>query len=147
METIAYIAPSSLDFRCGSIDGQSRGRETLGLSKHTPIRLEVKSIFSDSNMEIQIQMYGNLFVPITLINHGYASILIPFEPEIEVQSHSEINCARGNYPCMINQKSCRHYTLSETEFLRFAVKTISGMQEFYPIALTSSSNFLLKRRQ
>jgi len=42
--------------------------------------LEVESIFSDSNMEIQIQMYGNLFVSITLINHGYASILIPFEP-------------------------------------------------------------------
>lgn len=32
----------------------------------------VKSIFSDSNMEIQIQIYGNLFPPISLINHGYA---------------------------------------------------------------------------
>lgn len=37
-------------------------------------------------MEIRIQIYGNLFVPISLINHGYASILIPFElTEIEVQ--------------------------------------------------------------
>lgn len=27
----------------------------------TPPRLGVKSIFSDSNMEIQIQIYGNLF--------------------------------------------------------------------------------------
>lgn len=98
------------DFRCKSIrtakqeEGNAPPPSSLSFSvppsveTRSPIRLEVKSIFSDSNMEIQIQIYGNLFVPITLINHGYASILIPFEPtEIEVQSHSEINRARGSY--------------------------------------------------
>lgn len=87
------------DFRCGSIDNQSRkGGNVRPLETRFYPRLGVKSIFSNSNMEIQIQIYGNLFVPITLINHGYANILTPFEPtEIEVQSHSEINCTRGNY--------------------------------------------------
>jgi len=59
---------------------RSRAPARSGLSKRTSIpgSPEVESILPDSNMEIQIQMYGNAFAPITLINHGYAAILILF---------------------------------------------------------------------
>lgn len=128
-----YRVHRPLDFRCGSIDGQSRERETLGLSKHAPIRLEVKSIFSDSNMEIQIQMYGNLFVPITLINHGYASILIPFEPRSRYKVIPRLTTPMGA-TCDKPKIVPPLYTERNRVF---AAKTISGMQEFYPVALTS----------
>ena len=77
METIAYIPPSIFAAVRSTVNQEGGNPQPL---ETFPIPPEVKSIFSDSNMEIQIQMYGNLFVSITLINHGYASILIPFEP-------------------------------------------------------------------
>lgn len=137
-----YRIQPTLDFRCGSIDGQSRGREPSTSRNTLPIPPEVKSIFSDSNMEIQIQMYGNLFVPITLINHGYASILIPFEPRSRYKVIPRLTVPAGT---TCDKLKIVPPSPSETGFLRFAAKTISGTQEFYPTALTSSNNFLLKQ--
>ena len=114
METIAYIPPS-IFVAVRSTVNQKGGKplETL------PIPPEVKSIFSDSNMEIQIQMYGNLFVSITLINHGYASILIPFEPRSRYKVIPRLTVPAGT---TCDKPKIVPPSPSKTEFLRFAAK-------------------------
>jgi len=139
VETIAYIPPSIFAAVRSTVNQEGGNPQPL---ETFPIPPEVKSIFSDSNMEIQIQMYGNLFVSITLINHGYASILIPFEPRSRYKVIPRLTVPAGT---TCDKPKIVLPSPSKTEFLCFVAKIISGTQEFYPTALTSSNNFLLKR--
>jgi hypothetical protein len=125
----------SRDFRARiSIDRERRrGRDSRNtLLSGSP---EVKSILPDSNMEIQIQMYGNAFAPITLINHGYAAILILFRSgtrsSYEVISRLIAPAgATRDKPKIAPPRSLIHTERNRLSHL----ETASGAREFYPAA-------------
>lgn len=138
------------DFRCRSIDGQSRGWGTPG-------PFETRSpILARSQINIFEFKYGNPNSDVW----KFIRADNPDKPWIREYSNtlrSAVPRPRSRYKVIPRltapagatcdkPKIAPSYITRENRVSTFAGKTISGAREFYPVALTSSNNFLLKRR-